>query len=346
MNTTPSDAVRLFLDGDPRMDSQSLDDRLYLQIPLDRIKIICKHPAKYLRFLAYYILHCEGVVCHYDLVLDDLADVQGGGAYYYRRGGPGTEGLYSRIVDVEVIKSPSAYDYSPEEPGPSERRFRSQLIRRDGNCVFSETEFDMCEAAHIIPNPISNDWLSCIFATCPIGRTVSDEDIIQDSNDIRNGILVSANVHRAMRFHHAAVLPTPNHVLTTDDVPTKAPRELLSDEVYPQDDRRYTLQWFSHLRGLPTDVNTDAAFPPTTTLSPNNRPSTFLLLYVYAATALSKWGHVPASYSAFLAAPENQRRPEKTTSASRHQWEGGTYADEDSEQSEGEEKSFGKATSE
>lgn len=144
-------------------------------------------------------------------------------------------------------------------------------------------------------------------------RPSYDEDVetLVDINDIRNGVLANATLHRICDRRFVAILKvchfcppictfsdpfaatnhqTPNHILKTKDIPPRHKRtDLASDVSYPPR-RRYTLQWLEDPGPVDMNMipnNSDATFKKATRES---TPSDLLLHYTYGATAVRRWG--------------------------------------------------------
>jgi hypothetical protein len=131
-------------------------DLFYLEIPLRVIKVVCRHPPKYLRYLGWCVLGVEG----------SLQDGQGRqvnlnrglvdrGVYRYRlpftflcdSEADDTSDVLSHAVDLEVIKLRSQ---EPSESVRTRENFRQELATRDGEqCVW--TGLPPGVGMHIIP---------------------------------------------------------------------------------------------------------------------------------------------------------------------------------------------------
>ncbi|KAF8585918.1 hypothetical protein K439DRAFT_1659964 [Ramaria rubella] len=117
-----------------------------------------------------------------------------------------------------------------------------------------------------------------------------DSEGLESINDIRNGMLISPEIHQQMGKHCVAVFVTPNCILDMDDIPPKAKVSLSPEVEYPPD-RRYTIHWLKTPVASETrhfDQCTDAAFRRRA-MEP--KPSILLLAYIYGAVSVKRWGH-------------------------------------------------------
>ncbi|KAF9519471.1 hypothetical protein BS47DRAFT_1379266 [Hydnum rufescens UP504] len=268
-----------------------LEPRLYLEIPISQIRLLCLKPLKYLIFLGWCILGREGRLAPDRPDCTPLEDLSGelvdGGLYYYILTPMSeVEGDLDYVVDLEVIKMESAV---PSEITTSRNDFHEKLLERDGFCVFSGAPADVCQAAHIIPYARGSEW----FQTIVQNRQPHEENVdnLTDINDVRNGLLLGL-LHARFDRRMAVILKTPNHCLDVGDVPPCAvqPLVVLDPSVsYPRDDR-YSLQWLEDpglYMSTTLPYNLDAAF---NRQSQEPKPSALLLHYNYGAAAVKQWG--------------------------------------------------------
>ncbi|KAF8500606.1 hypothetical protein BU17DRAFT_102469 [Hysterangium stoloniferum] len=92
--------------------------------------------------------------------------------------------------------------------------FRDDILERDESSVVNGVSEALCDACHLIPHSKGNEYIQ---ALC-LWRTTDKEPEIDNINDIRNGILVDATVHRFFDLSHLAILRTPNFALGIDEV--------------------------------------------------------------------------------------------------------------------------------
>ncbi|KAF8523451.1 hypothetical protein BU17DRAFT_63744 [Hysterangium stoloniferum] len=259
------------------------DSPFYLQIPLDTIESLCLKPRKYLRYLAWSILGVEG-----SLALDSDSDsistdggLDNGGIYYYI-----TDTNSYQAVDLEVIKMRTSV---PSEPTQSHNEFCTNLLERDGFCVWTGVAPKNGAGLHIIPFSRGSEWFQLIVGNRPnYSENVGDLD---DINDIRNGVFASHMIHHVFDSRDIAILKTPNRYLSTKDIPPRNKRPNMTTSVTYPTNSRYTLQWLNPDDPAIHQVlpdNRDAAFMKGTT---KPKPSDLLLHYNYGAAAVKWWGN-------------------------------------------------------
>ncbi|KAF7345562.1 hypothetical protein MVEN_01574900 [Mycena venus] len=261
---------------------------LYLDVPVRVATSLCLYPVKYLRYLGYCILGIGGTIAtdnfDGDVLLDD--DVINAGPYYFVR--DGQAGVLEHAVDPEAL----TYSHASQTTNTHEN-FRDLLETRDQYCVFTAMVAECCRGAHIVPFSKGDPWLRQIVES----RIPEDGEVVSDLttiNEIRNGMLVSNNLHPLVDKKKLAVLKTPNLILACSDVPPPSnATQILPDGVKYSTNPRYTLQWLngdSYIQSLYPN-NKDAAFKEfvrKTTL-----PSPLLLHYNYGVAALKWWGKGP-----------------------------------------------------
>ncbi|KAF9508852.1 hypothetical protein BS47DRAFT_1365677 [Hydnum rufescens UP504] len=267
-----------------------LEPRLYLEIPISQIRLLCLKPLKYLIFLGWCILGREGRLAPDRPDCTPLEDLSGelvdGGLYYYILTPMSeVEGDLDYVVDLEVIKVESG---TPSETTTTREGFREKLLERGGFCVFTGAPESVCAGVHIIPYARGSEWFEAIVQSRPSYEESVDD--LTDINDVRNGLLLT-QVHGLFDNRSLVILKTPNHCLDVGDVPPspQRPDRLDPSLSYPRDDR-YSLQWLDDpgsylLQHYPN--NYDAAF---SRQSQQPKPSALLLHYNYGAAALKQWG--------------------------------------------------------
>jgi len=98
--------------------------------------------------------------------------------------------------------------------------FRYDVEGRDGSCVLTGADALICDAAHLIPHSKGSAYIETF--TTHRGRLSSgDDDLVHDINDVRNGLLIQASLHRVLG-NHLAFLKTPNFAMDTSDVDPNA----------------------------------------------------------------------------------------------------------------------------
>ncbi|TFK53010.1 hypothetical protein OE88DRAFT_1724742 [Heliocybe sulcata] len=281
---------------------------VYLYIPIDIITRLCLRPIKYLKYLGWAILDLEGVIHSGGEVVEDDAQLIPGGSYVYV-----VEDLASATpVNVKVAnkRTESQTRTSPREA------FRTTLEHRDPVCIFTRTPSAFgLEAVHIVPFARGEEWLQAIIRD----RTYSEmEDVPIDDvhlNHSVNGFIASSSVHTLIDAHRAAVLQTPNPMLSHDDVRQQLHPSWDRNLHYPKDEaKRYIFQWLN-FDGL--DIN-DATQRVLNCLlavfsgDPQEpQPSPLLLHYMYGCAVLRLWGRnvdVLADHPRFAHAPPPTRR--------------------------------------
>ncbi|KAJ7821728.1 hypothetical protein B0H13DRAFT_2377107 [Mycena leptocephala] len=259
----------------------------YLIIPRADIQANCVYEVKYLRYLIYTVLQISCTI----IDADSGTPLQDNDALV-------SQGHYAPILDIVGVDAPYLCAIHPaiaetvRSPTPSqvhrESDFRDELVRRDGGCVFSGLKPDFAAGAHIIRFSKSH-WLEDINQA----RAPDAENKVSHINDTRNGYLADPTYHKATEQFEMAILPTPNDVLQTSDVPPSTARTgehvIPPGCAAPSDGRRYTCQWIgrkfrdvSRLR-----AGTDMMF---LLQQADCFPSSYLLHYLYGVAAFMQWG--------------------------------------------------------
>ncbi|KZT63137.1 hypothetical protein DAEQUDRAFT_770878 [Daedalea quercina L-15889] len=96
---------------------------------------------------------------------------------------------------------------------------RDNVAERDGRRCILTGASNECEAAHIIPLMKGNEYNKALTeCMCSVQ---APEDVIDDINDVRNGIFIKGDLHTAFGVL-LAVLVTPNFAMDVSDVPGSA----------------------------------------------------------------------------------------------------------------------------
>ncbi|KAJ6616757.1 hypothetical protein B0H10DRAFT_1948916 [Mycena sp. CBHHK59/15] len=263
-------------------------DELYLDIPVTIASSLCLYPVKYLRFLGYCILGVDGTIATEDFEGDEIpdADPLDAGVYYFVREGEGD--ALEHAVDPEAM----IYSHVSETTNTRDN-FRTLVAERDVFCIFTNVDDESSQGIRIVPFSKGDAWLKHIVES-RIPEEGEDVLNLTTINDIRNGMLVSNNLHPLNDRKKVVVLKTPNRVLACSDIPppSNTNTTLLGDVKYSTNPR-YTLQWLvkgtaHQQRDFPN--NMDAAFKK---YSRKAKPSPLLLHYNYGVAALKWWGKGP-----------------------------------------------------
>ncbi|EPQ61367.1 hypothetical protein GLOTRDRAFT_125084 [Gloeophyllum trabeum ATCC 11539] len=196
----------------------------------------------------------------------------------------------SATVDADVL----AHRSQSGRTNPLDRRvttFREDLQRRDCVCIFTGWTG---EARHIIPFARGTEWLHAI------AHARSMTPSLYDINDIQNGFICQADLHRLLDKKQLAVLFTPNPVLQCDDIAANPLRSGPLGYNYPTG-CRYILQNLHVVnsrdvlliqRLLASDVlSADGCFQE---LNQSDLPHPELLHYVYGISVLEAFGSAQA----------------------------------------------------
>jgi len=93
--------------------------------------------------------------------------------------------------------------------------FRSEVVARDGHCVATGDPDDLCAAAHLLPHRKGDEYIQAFFRnrTQNFSDYNSDDnddndsdDIIQEIDDVRNGLFVTSAIHTALGYSDLAFL--------------------------------------------------------------------------------------------------------------------------------------------
>jgi len=161
---------------------------------------------------------------------------------------------------------------------PRSVRFRQEVVNRDDVCVLTGGIVECCDAVHIIPQSKGSEYIEEVVLSRR--HLYPQPDIqINDINDVRNGILLTATLHRGFGQGRVAFLRTPNFVLGCDDIPRVATDDVL-DLPY-----RITMQ-----RIVPDPAR--HSFPEDDARlvgSENELPPAILLDFIYGVAAYQRW---------------------------------------------------------
>lgn len=149
-------------------------------------------------------------------------------------------------------------------------------MRRDKTCVVTGDVAENCDASHCLPHVKGDDYIEAITRY----RGHSEDDVVTDIGDPRNGLLLWRLLHPRIGSGKSAFIRTPNFAMSTDDVPQSSPAV----------ESRLTLQHFFEILSDITlqyaPNNKDARLP--TDLS--QWPPAIIVDFMYGAAALKKWG--------------------------------------------------------
>ncbi|KAH9172939.1 hypothetical protein EDB89DRAFT_821689 [Lactarius sanguifluus] len=265
-----------------------------LTIPDSEAERLSIHPFKWIRYVMFSICGAFG-----DLSPSPAPD--GPSVNYDSTSLAGVIDLYynpsGRCIFVDyncLVERATTTD------GTSRRHnFRDEVIKRDGeSCVITGQSADICDAAHIIPRCKSDKYLS---------KVVEDRWDLYDPrpppidgvNDIQNGVLLKADLHRFLSKGYVALLKTPNYGLDPMDIrryergPTDTAHITLHQLMKPKDDDPAMLETLKHsgkprphgafVFGAHVDAffnGTDPSLPP---------PHDIVLDYMYGVAAYERW---------------------------------------------------------
>ncbi|KAK0443348.1 uncharacterized protein EV420DRAFT_1027101 [Desarmillaria tabescens] len=242
-----------------------------LEIPLHRLSEFSLKPYRWLCYAGYCIMGAEGSLSFdpdstefdYDAPLRpcDL---------YYHAHGP----IFPIDPDLENA-SKTSYSTGLSDSSP----LKTLILERDESCVATNIDASYCRAAHLIVQSQGSQYIRMYTEGRSGGK---DEDVIDDIDDPRNGLLVNVLLHGVLG-QRAAILPTPNFIMKTTHV--------VDTETTP-DAPRWTLHFFvePNTPGTPYE-----AIPPGGALRvpPDGERDTWppqcLFAAVYASALLTTW---------------------------------------------------------
>ncbi|GBE87601.1 hypothetical protein SCP_1102780 [Sparassis crispa] len=181
-------------------------------------------PYKWIRFITGVILGAEGILCATDNA--DAIEID-----YDRPLIDGNFSLYFHVTPAELSRMFPLDPYIAEPycaTGSTTEAccdgFRDEVEGRDVRCVASDALAVMCDAAHLIGQSKGDICIKVL--TNARSRDEDKNDCIDDIDDIRNGLFVVSQLHRALGRRGVAFLLTPNFAMSTNDVdPTLQPDE-------------------------------------------------------------------------------------------------------------------------
>ncbi|KAH9042303.1 hypothetical protein EDB84DRAFT_1559481 [Lactarius hengduanensis] len=183
---------------------------------------------------------------------------------------------------------------------PRRHDFRDEVIKRDGeSCIITGESADICDAAHILPRCKTDEYLSMV---------VEDRWDLYDPrppsidgvNDIQNGVLLKADLHRLLSKGSVALLKTPNYGLDPTDIrrfergPTDTAHITLHRLKKPNSDDPVGLEVLTHsgtphpLTAFDMGAHVDALFNGKDRLL-LLRPHEIVLDYMYGVAAYKRW---------------------------------------------------------
>ncbi|RDB23437.1 hypothetical protein Hypma_009450 [Hypsizygus marmoreus] len=196
--------------------------------------------------------------------------------------------------------------------------FNTGVIERDVQCVFSGLDADICEPTRLIPRIRGPDYLQLVLDQSLEGNNAlhdmdngvpnSSNDLDKDSktstlemhcndrsdvgrlqgfdDDVRNGILLNANLHAGSKHSKIGFIMTPNFILSPNDIPHVAGTAVSSD----LSTHRLTLHHFSQVEGSPSPFcyfhNVDAHIPGDSAAY----PPAAIVNTVYCCKVLANYG--------------------------------------------------------
>ncbi|KAI0714931.1 hypothetical protein C8Q76DRAFT_728763 [Earliella scabrosa] len=275
-------------------------DGFYLNIPLDILRSIAApgRVSKFLRYLAWEILYCDGIVIQVwpgldvDRVMQDDDDVEDQAVYVFR---PNPDAHISPINRDVVRRRKSQSTFAQRQVNTP-----LQLGERDGSaCIFTGTSaVREAERCNVFDH---EELLAHIISTrCPTGITVSGEDVTELSvGTSANGFTLKTILRMEYDNFTGALLHTPNHVLQCDDL-TQGVRTVRGDRRSLLG-QRLSWFWLQDLRDdqfehqftkYPQGMN--AFFPPQSltqqAIDENPLPSPFIVNYTFAVAVVQQWG--------------------------------------------------------
>ncbi|PVF97556.1 hypothetical protein CPB86DRAFT_419511 [Serendipita vermifera] len=170
--------------------------------------------------------------------------------------------------------------------------FDGEIIARDGSCVITGAPGQCCEGVHIIPHRRGDNYIEELTRS----RADSENDIVRDINDPRNGILLEVLMKRLLQRGDIAFIKTPNFAMFPEDVPRIPEYLILRAGCQPAHlPTAWTMQYFEEediavwVRDqMRVHHNTDLFLPEDLTEWPSN----LLLDMLYGCVAMYRWGTV------------------------------------------------------
>ncbi|KAI0044932.1 hypothetical protein FA95DRAFT_207996 [Auriscalpium vulgare] len=257
---------------------------VYLDIPLSVLKTLCNYPAKFLRWLAWAILHVDGSLQHGETTVSDKDEIIAGRIYVFRAVDD-DDGI---VLAEEFLGKRESDNLSHKSDDPDDP-FCIALEKRDMQCVF--TGCTTSQAMPIVDLERGDHWWLDTVIQALTTKQRHGEDVHSVTlDDPRNGMLIDRNLRGVLDLQLAAIVVTPNHVLDMADIPDGEVRpleDMWRSKCYFPDDVRYTIQMLAPRKTL-VPHNGRAAFVPDSGVP---LPSPLLLEFTYGLTALRLWGH-------------------------------------------------------
>jgi len=274
----------------------------FLCIPIKDVERLSVRPFKWLRFLMYTICGAPGEISatprgdpvEYDST--ELADVR----YYYK---PQVSQEDLIFVDIEGLNDRVTSTSSVMTR--RSRRFRGQILQRDGSCVITGKRAERCDAAHLIPRAKGDQYIQRIIQDRSHLDGSELATPINDIDDIRNGVLLSKDLHAGLGDGEIAFLKTPNFRLEPADIPwvgegtvpdtRVTPHQFVEPDGYDRGRAQHILNMFQEARitpdrsylfdlGAPVDANFQGT---------DSTPPIILLNFMYGVAAYQRWKSPP-----------------------------------------------------
>ncbi|KAH9042306.1 hypothetical protein EDB84DRAFT_1436459 [Lactarius hengduanensis] len=272
-----------------------------LTIPNSEAERLSIHPFKWIRYVMFSICGASG-----DLSSSPAPD------------GPSVDYDSTSLPnDIDLYYNPSGIcifvDYNclveratTTDGTPRRHNFRDEVIKRDGeSCIITGESADICDAAHILPRCKTDE---VVFAIIYLSKVVEDRWDLYDPrpppidgvNDIQNGVLLKADLHRLLSKGSVALLKTPNYGLDPTDIrrfergPTDTAHITLHRLKKPNSDDPVGLEVLTHsgtlhpLTAFGMGAHVDALFNGTDR-SLLHLPHDIVLDYMYGVAAYKHW---------------------------------------------------------
>ncbi|PVF91709.1 hypothetical protein CPB86DRAFT_791854 [Serendipita vermifera] len=243
-----------------------------LSIPRQHFALHTTRPLKWLRYLGFVIYGREGILrttrdgpeigdymtTGVDALLSDY--------FYYSPEG-------HCVVDTHMLDDRTSIKSS--EPPSDDSIFYFDVVKRDQTCLVTGMKNAACHVMHLIPHAKGDDYISALTRL----RGLSERDVIEDIDDLRNGMFILAPLHLFLRDREVAFLKTPNFAMDTEDVPLahKLPPARINNN-HSYHSSRWTMQYFSDAEDV---FQMQHYF---------NIPHNTDLLMLYGCVALKRWG--------------------------------------------------------
>ncbi|PVF97566.1 hypothetical protein CPB86DRAFT_815434 [Serendipita vermifera] len=173
-----------------------------ISIPREEFVKYTTRPLKWLRYVGSTVYGQEGILKGGPND-PEIGNYMAEGVYallsdyfYYSAGSP-------RLVAMNMInKCTSPGVMSPVTTCSS---FDDAIFARDDSCVITGVPDEYCEGTHIIPRRRGDAYIEALTRS----RADSENDVIRDINDPRNGILLEALLERLLRRGDIAFISHP-----------------------------------------------------------------------------------------------------------------------------------------